>query len=269
MDILYTGGKIANWRTTTNQFYNYCLHLFERANYEDENHELYNILCQFGFKISDYFKERKGIDFDQLSKDQVFRYRATFKKDADLIENTTLEIAEKKTDKHNLRLLSKVIIKGDRCKIIFDDELAQYIVDHKKMIHYHPALDRLTNSEIDQGAWRVGFFINERTENYGTNKKYSHKAKIKELIKRLGITYDSKKQSWSRQVKQPFEKHMNALVNVHFLTSWHYIDPFTGEKIESKDIKTYADFMKMSIYFEVDFREIERKTRRRRRQKTK
>lgn len=258
LEVIYSGGKVANWRTTTSQFYDFCLWLFENKNYEDKNHKLENITVEFNFKISEYFKNRKNIDFSQLSKDQVYRYRATFKEDAGLIENTTLEIAEKKTDKHTLRLLNKVTIKGDRCKVIFDDELAQYIVDHKKIIHLHPALDLLTNSDTDQGAYNIGRFINERTENYGTNKKYLHTVKIEEIIKRLGIKYDND-QGWSRCIKLPFQNYMAALEEINFLTTWHYVDPFTGKKMDSKDIKNYADFIKMSIYFEVDFREIERK----------
>ena len=258
MELIYEGGRNANWRATTSQLFDFFLYVFENKNYEDKNIKRPRPQLRFLFDVSGYFKDRKKIDFDQLTPEKVYSLRKEFKKDCDLIRHTKLNIAETTTDIRDFELM-KIKIRKDKCEILFDSDLAAYIMKNNKKIHLHPALDTFTNSKVDQMAYIIARYLNERTENYGTNKKYLHTVKIEELIKRLDITYNPKNQSWRTHIKKPFEKYLACCCEKHYLSKWHYVDNFTGNQLDGNDIKNYTDFIKMSIYFEVDFRGVEHK----------
>lgn len=234
--------------------YYFCLNKFLKLNYfakdpDTQQKKKGPLQTEFRFTRAEYFKYIRQIKNYETSASVRKNFNLELRADLYTLESISTNLTPEKGQKNDVPLLLPSEINGDIVKIKFHGVLAKYISDNEGLHRGHPALYKLTNKHPQ--AWSIGQYLCEKQTNFGYKGRFEHKILVGELIDILGLTYDSKAQGWRTTIKKRLETHLNKLKDIGFFDNWHYIDSFTGEKMNEKNIKNYAEFRKIYVYFEV------------------
>lgn len=194
------------------------------------------------------------------SKDDGFRnLRKLVNKDLRVLYDANITIKEtiknQVRDYVDMRLVTQKGIKRGCIYIKFDDEVAKSLIDQGIITQYPKTLFKIDGRH--RAAYSLALKMIEQYSNINNHlskSKNYNKLSVDSLLKQVGISTDTKackKKGWRTAAQEPLENALEYLVQIGYLSDYHYKSHEALSDDQLVDWTTCAQWKKDIIVFEL------------------